>query len=205
MMDVHYIWIGGNEIHKNYLGKFQKCVRLNPSFNFKIWKNEECLALVEEYSLIDVFTPLSFICKYNLIKYLVLHKFGGIYTDFDIKWKQSFSTIVKNHNFPYVDVILTAVPPIYVLDDPFIISKPNIFGGCISYCKKKDKKDWVIDGDLYLKTGEIKSHPSEPFGPFSLTEWAKKNQINYTFFHQDKFLDRNGFYGNHIQTNTWKA
>ena len=203
MMDVHYIWIGG-DIHKHYLDNFQKCSRLNPSFNFRIWRNDECLALIEEYGLMETFTSLSFICKYNLIKYLILHKFGGVYTDFDIKWKQSFSKIMSDNNFPNVDVVLSAVPPMYVLDDPFIISKPNIFGGCVAYCKNKDKKDWVVDGDLHLRTGIIKIHSAEPFGPFSLTEWARKNQINYGFFLQDAFLDRNGFYGDHQQVNTWK-
>jgi hypothetical protein len=204
MIDVHYIWIGG-EIHQKYLTNYQKCVRLNPSFNFKIWRNDECLALIEEYGLMETFTPLSFICKYNMIKYLILHKFGGIYTDFDINWKLSFSKIMNDNGFPhYVDMVLSAVPPMYVLDDPFIISKPNIFGGCVNYCKNKDKKDWVVDGDLHLRTGEIKIHSAEPFGPFSLTEWANKNQINYRYFLQDAFLDRNGFYGDHQQVNTWK-
>jgi len=203
MIDVHYIWIGGN-IHKHYLNNFQKCSKLNPSFNFRIWRNDECLALIEEYELMETFTPLSFICKYNLIKYLILHKFGGIYTDFDINWKRSFSKIMNDNNFPNIDMVLSAVPPMYILDDPFIISKPNIFGGCINYCKNKDKKDWVVDGDLQLRTGIVKIHPAEPFGPFSLTEWARKNQINYRYFLQDTFLDRNGFYGDHQQVNTWK-
>ena len=206
MTDVHYIWIGGSEIPPNYLANFQKCAKLNPYFNFKIWRNEECLQLVNEYELIEIFSSLTFICKYNLIKYLVLHKFGGIYTDFDIKWKQPFSRIMNDHGFgfPDVDILLTAVPPMYVLDDPFIISKPNVFGGCVTYCKNKEKKDWVIDGDLYLRTGKTKIHSAEPFGPFSLTEWANKNQIRYRYFLQDTYLDRNGFYGDHQQINTWK-
>ena len=204
MMNVHYIWIGG-EIHQKYLNNYQKCNRLNPSFSFRIWRNDECLSLIEEYGLMETFTPLSFICKYNMIKYLILHKFGGIYTDFDINWKQPFSKIMNDNGFPsYIDIVLSAVPPMYVLDDPFIISKPNIFGGCVAYCKNKDKKDWVVDGDLHLRTGEIRIHPAEPFGPFSLTEWAKKNQINYGYFLQDTYLDRNGFYGDHQQVNTWK-
>jgi len=203
-MDVHYIWIGGSEIPNNYLVNYQKCVQLNPYFNFKIWRNEECLQLVEEYGLIEIFTPLSFICKYNLIKYLILHKFGGIYTDFDILWKQPFSLIIKDYEFHNTDIILTTVPPMNYLDDPFIISKSNIFGGCISYCKNKDKSKWQYDGDLYIKTGKLEIHKAEPFGPFSLSEWIDLYKINFKCFPQKSFLDNNGLYGDHQQVNTWK-
>ena len=97
MTDVHYIWIGGSEIPPNYLTNYQRCTQLNPYFNFKVWRNEECLQLVSEYGLMDIFSPLTFICKYNLIKYIILHKFGGIYTDFDIEWNISFDKIINEY------------------------------------------------------------------------------------------------------------
>jgi hypothetical protein len=201
MMDIHYIWIGG-EIPANYIKNFQKCTRLNPSFNFKIWRNEDCLALIEEYGLAEVFTPLSFICKCNLIKYIVLHKFGGIYTDFDIEWKVPFFKIMNDFNFPNVDLILTQTSdPLF--DDPFIISKPNIFGSCISYCK--NRTNLKIDGELYKRTGEIKNYVLEPFGPFGLTEWLQNRKIIFSYFPQETMLDNNGFFGNHYQKSDWKA
>jgi hypothetical protein len=200
MMNVHYIWIGGSDIPINYLNNFQNCVKLNPSFTFKIWKNEECLALVEEYKLIETFTPLSFICKYNLIKYIILHKFGGIYTDFDIEWKISFNEIMEKYNFPNVDIVLSStLTPI--MDDPFIISKPNIFGGLINYCKNRTELKY--DGELYVETGKLEIHKSEPFGPFGLTEWIKN--INYISVSQKLLLDDNGSYGIHSQKSGWRA
>ncbi len=203
MNTVHYIWIGGSEISPHYLANFQRCAKLNPSLEFKIWRNEECLQLISEYELMETFTPLTFICKYNLIKYLVLHKFGGIYTDFDILWKYPFSKIMNDYNFSDTDMILTSCPPL-LIDDPFIISKPNILGGCITYCKNKDKSKWHYDGDLYVKTERLEIHKAEPFGPFSLTEWIQQNNVNYRTFPQKSYLDKNGFYGDHQQVNTWK-
>jgi len=198
MNTVHYIWIGGSEIPSPYLINYQKCVQLNPSFEFKIWRNEECLQLVNEYELIETFTPLTFICKYNLIKYLVLHKFGGIYTDFDIDWKVSFNEI--KDKYPNVDIILThTLTPI--IDDPFIISKSNIFGKLINYCKNKTGLKY--DGELYMETGKMEIHKSEPFGPFSLTEWIKN--MNYVSFPQQSLLDGNGKYGIHFQKSDWKS
>jgi hypothetical protein len=198
MNTVHYIWIGGSEIPSPYLTNYERCLQLNSSFDFKIWRNEECLQLVEEYGLMEIFSSLSFICKYNLIKYLVLHKFGGIYTDFDIDWKVSFDEI--KDKYPNVDIILThTLTPI--IDDPFIISKPNIFGSLINYCK--NRTELKHDGELYIETGKIEIHKSEPFGPFGLTEWIKN--MNYISFPQQSLLDGNGKYGIHFQKNNWKS
>ena len=200
MIDVHYIWIGGSEIPSLYLANYQRCIQLNPSCNFLVWKNDECMKLVEEYGLMDVFTPLTFICKFNLIKYIVLHKFGGIYTDFDIEWKVPFGEIANKYNFPNVDIVLSStLTPI--IDDPFIITKPNIFGGLINYCKNRTELKY--DGELYMETGKLEIHKSEPFGPFGLTEWIKN--MKYTSFPQQSLLDSNGRYGIHSQKSGWKA
>jgi hypothetical protein len=200
-MNVHYIWIGNNEIPSNYLTNFRNCTKLNPEYQFTIWKTTDCLQLVEEHGLMEIFKPLSFICKCNMLKYLVLHKYGGIYTDFDIKWKYPFSKIIHNYNYPNVDIVLTSVNPT-LMDDPFIISKPGLFGGCINYCR--NRTNLKNDGELYEKTREIKIHKLEPMGPFGLTEWLIYNKINFSYFPQETLLDHNGFFGDHQQKSTWK-
>jgi hypothetical protein len=202
MIDVHYIWIGGSEISSPYLINYEKCLQLNPSFNFKIWRNEECLSLVEEYELIEAFAPLTFICKCNFLKYLILHKFGGIYTDFDIEWKVPFNEIINKYDFPNKDLILTyTLTP--VMDDPFIISKPNILGSCILYCIRRTNLKY--DGELYLETGINEISKLEPVGPFGLTEWLDNNNISHVSFPQKDLLDNNGTYGNHEQKGNWKS
>lgn len=199
---VHYIWIGGEEIPKQYLHNFQTCAKLNSNFYFNTWRNDDCLRLVEEYELIEVFAPLSFISKCNLLKYLVLTKFGGIYTDFDILWKQPFTRIINDFRFGYYDIILTSTNEGQLMDDPFIISKPGILGDCISYCK--NRTDLKYDGELYLKTGEKKVHKLEPFGPFGLTEWLRNEKISFNHFPQEVLLNNKGFFGHHQQKSNWK-
>jgi hypothetical protein len=200
-MNVHYIWIGNNDISSNYLTNFRNCAKLNPEGQFTIWKTNDCLQLVEEHGLMEVFNPLSFICKCNMLKYLVLHKYGGVYTDFDIEWKHPFSKIMHNYNYPNMDVVLTSVDPT-LMDDPFIISKPGIFGGCINYCR--NRTNLKSDGELYEKTREIKTHKLEPMGPFGLTEWLIHDKIRFSYFPQETLLDHNGFFGAHQQKSTWK-
>ena len=199
---VHYIWIGSNEIPSQYLNNYNKCLKLNPQFSFNIWKNEDCLKLIEEYKLTEIFNSLSFICKCNLLKYVVLDKFGGIYTDFDISWKYPFIRIINDFNFPIVDIILTITENPVLFDDPFIISKPKILGSCIEYCKNRTNLKY--DGELYLKTNQKVIHKLEPFGPFGLTEWITNNKININYFPQETLLDHKGFFGIHEQKSTWK-
>ena len=200
---VHYIWIGSNELPNAYLNNYRKCLKLNPQFPFNIWGNEDCLKLIEEYRLTDRFNSLSFIGKCNLLKYIVLDRFGGIYTDFDITWKQPFLKIMNEFNYPNVDLVLTYTSNPILFDDPFIISKPMILGECITYCK--NRTNLKHDGELYLKTRELKTHKLEPFGPFGLTEWINTQNVLHSSFPQDTLLDYNGFFGSHQQKSTWKA
>ena len=202
MNTVHYIWIGNSDIPANYLANYRNCASLNPQFRFTIWKNEECLQLVEEHDLMEIFNPLTFIGKCNFLKYLVLHKHGGIYSDFDITWKQPFAKIINNYNFPGgSDLVLTSVDPT-LIDDPFIVSKPGILGGLITYCK--NRTNLKHDGEIYKKTGRLETHKLEPYGPFGLTEWLRVYNINFTYFPQETLLDHNGFFGVHQQKSTWK-
>ena len=202
-MEIHYIWIGNSNIPKKYISNYQKCVDLNKGFKFNIWQTEECLKLIEYYDLGNIFSSLSFISKCNLLKYVVLQKYGGIYTDFDITWKQPFAKIMNDFNFPNVDVVLTSTNENTLIDDPFIISKPNIFGSCITYCKNRTNLKY--DGEIYEKTKQLVVHSLEPFGPFGLTEWLNVNQINYSYFPQEILLNSNGFLGIHEQKSIWKA
>lgn len=211
-MVIHYVWIGGKPIPPKYINNYKICVSLNPTSQFKLWGDYECNTLLHEYNLLEYANSISFISKCNLLKYLILGKLGGIYTDFDIKWKISFNKILLQHGFPQSDLLLTIVgnspffinnQRIFLLDDPFIASKPNMLNQCVGYCLKRTK--FKIDGDLYLNKGIKDLIPIEPVGPFGLTEWVYKNNINVSVFPQDSLLDNDGFYGNHEQKSSWKS
>jgi hypothetical protein len=90
-----------------------------------------------------------------------------------------------------------------LLDDPFIVSKPNILGACINYCKNRNKLKY--DGDFFIKNKQLKIHDLEPIGPFGLTEWIYFNNIKFSSFHQSMLLDKNGYFGKHEQKTIWKS
>jgi hypothetical protein len=210
-MLVHYIWIGSNPISQEYLYNLENCKQLNPQYKFKIWGDDESLQILKDNNYIDYWSNLTFICKYNMIKYLILDKFGGIYTDFDIFWNKSFQEIFNMFQTSskvllslndYSSTLLDGKTT-HLLDDPFIYSEPGIFNSCLKYCMNRTKL--MNDGNTYNETGELKPHKSEPIGPFGLTEWVYYNNINVNYFTQsgnlDQFIGRFGF---HRQKGDWE-
>jgi hypothetical protein len=209
-MFVHYIWIGANSIPQEYINNLAKCKQLNPQYEFKIWGNDESLQLLKDNNYIEYWSKLTFICKYNMIKYLILDKFGGIYTDFDIEWNKSFqeifTTVNQSHNILLsinnYSTINIKNQTKHLLDDPFIYSKPGIFNLCLNYCM--NRTELVQDGNTYLETGELKPHKSEPIGPFGLTEWIYYTNIDVDCFTQSGNLDQLiGRFGFHRQKGDW--
>ena len=97
-MNIHFIWIGGQQIPPKYIKNFNTCQQLNPQFLCRIWNTDQCIALLEMYGLVEYWSGLSFICKCNLLKYLILDKFGGIYSDLDITWKVPFKKILNDYD-----------------------------------------------------------------------------------------------------------
>ena len=208
-MLIHYIWIGSNSIPQDYLSNLEKCKQLNPQYEFKIWENDDCLNLLDDYNYWSSLPTL--ISKTGYLRYLILDKFGGIYSDFDIEWKVPFDVILKENKTnnkllltfnPFASTIIDN-KNIYLLDDPFIYSESSVLGDCIQYCKNRTQLK--NDGDWYIKTGELRQHPLEPVGPFGLTEWVYYNNIDIDFFSQVGFIDQfKGKYGIHKQQTNWK-
>lgn len=211
-MLVHYIWIGSNSIPQEYLLNLERCKQLNPQYEFKVWEDKESIQLLNKIDDYEYWSSLpTIISKCCYLRYFILNEYGGIYSDFDIDWKVPFDVILKE-NKTDKKLLLTFNPfasttidnkNIYLLDDPFIYSEPNILGECIQYCKSRT--ELKNDGDWYLKTGELKQHPLEPVGPFGLTEWVYYNDIDIDYFSQVGFIDQfKGKYGIHKQQTNWK-
>ena len=211
-MLIHYVWRGSKPIPPEYLSNLERCKQLNPQHEFKIWGNENILQILKDNNYIEYYSSLpNIITKVCFFRYLVLNKFGGVYSDFDIDWKVPFDIILKE-NTPDTGLLLTFNPysstiidnkNIYLLDDPFIYSEKNKLDGCLEYCKNRTQLK--NDGDWYLKTGELRQHPLEPVGPFGLTEWVYYNDIDINYFSQVGFIDQfKGKYGIHKQQTNWK-
>lgn len=186
---------------------------LNKGYEFMIWQDGDVdrLMMEEEEDIQKLYTnPKNLINKYNLTKYTILKKYGGVYTDLDIEWRKSFNQVAADNQYPAnKDIVLThSAYPNYrigntivkVLDDPFIITKPGVMKGCLDYRKEREGKERI---DALKDTNEI--HEIEPIGPFLLTEWVYTKEIRASIINQEGYLDWNGYYGSHEQMAKWKA
>jgi len=203
-MIIHTMWIG-SEIPIRYHGNIDRFKALNPGFQHIHWAQNDIINILGNYNLIELYNSIpSFITKFNLAKYVILDKFGGVFTDLDIQWKKSFIEIMNDQEFNHIDILLTHPVDtahyyindsiVYLLDDPFIIARPNLFSQCLDF---RFKRELRIDP----KTKAV--HKAEPIGPFLLTEWIYANQIRYRAFSQTEFLGTNGLYGYHEQLDLW--
>jgi len=215
-MLIHYIWLGGDVPHR-YKANVDICYKLNPGYQIMVWLDEDVDRLMkeEEEEIQKLYTnhknlKYNLINKYNLVKYTILKKYGGVYTDLDIKWKKSFNQIANENGYPeHTDVVLThsAYPKFMirgelmrVLDDPFIITKQEVFRDCIEYRKEREGKERT---DI-LKPESKEIHTIEPIGPFLLTEWIYNKNIRVGIINQEGYLDARGYYGEHEQMARWK-
>ena len=211
-MIIHYLWLGGDIPHR-YQDNIRTCVALNKGYELMIWQDKDTDRLMqdEEADIQELYhNPKNLINKYNLTKYTILKKYGGVYTDLDIKWKKGFNQVAAENGFPnQVTTIVThsAYPKFMiegelkkVLDDPFIITQPGIFKDCIEYRKEREGKERT--DALKPNTKEI--HEIEPIGPFLLTEWIYYKNIRAAIINQEGYLDGRGYYGEHEQMGRWK-
>jgi mannosyltransferase OCH1-like enzyme len=72
----------------------EECIRLNPEWEFKLWTDEDNLQLVEEHypHMLELYNSYDwYIKRVDMARYLILHKFGGLYMDFDMTCLKPFN------------------------------------------------------------------------------------------------------------------
>ena len=87
------------DVWKNNLANFK---RYNPTANILIWNLKDgyelvCSSYPEYESLFSYLVTNKWICAIDLLRYLILHKYGGLYLDFDIEHFGSFSGLIDKY------------------------------------------------------------------------------------------------------------
>lgn len=101
---IHQIWIGPKpfpELYKNYAGT---CKASNPGWEYKLWTNkdvESVLAINPKYkSLYKEYEKYGhFSGQKDILEYLILYKYGGVFLDADIECKKGFSELQRKYDF----------------------------------------------------------------------------------------------------------
>ena len=98
---IHQIWIGDkpepvkwtNTIKKNYINKF-------PDYQYKLWNESNIEPLFEDFPYIKIIYDIeeTWNGKSDLLRYLILYHYGGIYIDADSVWlnERNFDELIEN-------------------------------------------------------------------------------------------------------------
>src|SRR6185369_15034321 len=59
--------------------------KMNPDFKYMLFDDKDCYKFIHNNykNYLDLYESLSIIEKTDLFRYLVLHKYGGVYADID--------------------------------------------------------------------------------------------------------------------------
>lgn len=194
----HFISINDAIITNRYKECIRSFTRLHPYFEIRVWNEKDIDTLLNKVGQVKYFNSLStFINKYNFIKYLILDVYGGWYIDLDIEWKKTIYHLIGDRGikkFPQMFIPVRSVPGsdkvnFNTLDDMLLYSDKNIFGDLIQYAKTRTDVDY--------------SKKYEPFGPVSLSMWAKEVDYTREYLYEWE-IQRNGLYCHHLGSQSWK-
>lgn len=190
---VHYIWVGTAEIPTHFMLNYENTIKMNQDYSFKIWRESDIIPLLDTYT--EIFPSCSIYHKLQLAKYMISHMVGGVYSDFDIEWRQPFDII--SANFPECNLILPKRKGLYffnrgqkttMIDDFVIFSVPGIMKSFLDFC---------------LVRTERKDDRSEPFSVYALTEWCL-SRTDIKFITPEQIYDTpDGTFGYHYNKRTW--
>lgn len=182
--------------------RYKECIRsfikLHPYFEVKVWNEKDVNYLLNKVGNVNYFNNLStFINKYNFIKYLILDLYGGWYIDLDIEWKKSLYHWIADRGISKFPEMIIPVRSLLRedkvnynnLDDMLLYSDKNIFGHLIQFAKTRTDID--------------ESRPYEPFGPISLSRWAKEVNFTREYLYEWE-IQKNGTYCHHLGSQSWK-
>lgn len=187
-MIVHFIWVGDLKIPQPFLSNLREFKDLNPSEEILEWDDNHLVPLIKSYGRQDLYNKSSIFHKLQIARYTVLDYYGGIYTDYDVKWKvpvnDSIGERIKK------DLILIKRKSLYfykkqesvikkdLLDDYVIFAKPGITNKFLDYSLSR-----MNDGS------RIKECQTEPFSVYSLTEWVHDSSLDFGYFDHHEIYD----------------
>jgi len=199
---INHIWLQGeNEIPKKYDSNRKLWKDLHPDWNFIIWNEKDTIKLINDKLpayLKFIIDANNLINKVNVIKYLNLYFFGGVYCDLDTYPIKSLNNLFEetdlgninlysrlsdrypyniqniNKNLGKYDIIIPSRSSFifYPNGDKIIMFDNPIL------IAKPFNIFWLKLIEYCSQRTDLKSCEHEPFGPFGLTEFVYKNYYN---------------------------
>lgn len=206
----HQIWLGEKPLPPALKAYAKTWVNLHSDWKFELWNDEKSHTLVKEKypSLLNQYENVPYLTqRVDIIKYLVLHEFGGVYIDFDCECLKPVDTLLKNAvsiGLEPRDEALHVEFPVF-LGSAFMsaVPKSDFFQTTIGQCERQLNALSPIHKELgkykyvmettgptlinrvyqdFKKKEEITLHSSDIIGPFRSREatlYRENKQVGY--------------------------
>lgn len=224
---LHQIWIGEVEIPSDWKRWCKTVTDAHSDWEYKLWTNSDIESLIDGYPyLINYYKVVKELKRWgwmtDVMRYMILYKFGGIYADcdFEMQKNKSFNELPLNNELLLVN---TANHPKHEIQNCFMGSVPdndflrvliNNIGKRKYAIKKTEDKYLEYYAVKYLTTEYYLYITPEYTGKIpikvineDITKRLPKNHV---------IMDRSNFFGNdakiaihfneetHMKQNLWK-
>lgn len=196
----HFIFLGDRKLPSLYRDCLNSFTRLHPSYKINIWNFRDVEKILKEHALYPTFIrQKTFINRYNLCKYTILHVHGGWFIDLDIKWKRTLDDLITDKfkvskKLPQLYIPVRSFPREKKIDykrndDMLLYSEPGLFLDLINFAYYRRDIDY--------------SKKYEPFGPVSLSKWLSKVEYTREYLYEWE-IQKDGTYCSHLGGEGWK-
>lgn len=93
------------DLPSNFKSWREECIVQNPGWEFKIWTDDDNLQLVKEHypQMLELYQSYDMnIKRIDMVRYLYLHKYGGVYMDMDMTCLKPFGTMFDEHEGKFI-------------------------------------------------------------------------------------------------------
>jgi mannosyltransferase OCH1-like enzyme len=100
---IHQIWIGPNKCPDMWIDTFRiDYIKKNPEYEYILWNEDNINPLFQDFPIYRIIYDLEYTYngKSDLLRYLILYNYGGIYLDSDSVWinDKSFDDLLVQVN-----------------------------------------------------------------------------------------------------------
>ena len=175
---IHQIWLGGKDLPKQYLKWMKSWQKYNPDWSYKLWDENSIKKLnIEDFNVYS--KTLSPGYRSDIIRYIILNKYGGLYVDTDFECLRKiplnllyykFVACTMFNNKPMIgNSILMSAPNSIILEKVLKYIKSIEYKNDINYIIKNSGPE-TITKEYFALAKELEETslilPSNYFYPF---------------------------------------
>lgn len=192
---IHFIWIGNNEIpisSKNYIKNW---LEIYNDYEIIIWNDK----MVDDCNLIPDFlkdiyykSKLNVVFKCDILRYLIINKYGGLYFDVDFECIKKIPDYFLNFNF------LGGIQNNGEVAIGFFAAKPNTLILNETIESIPNSVNYAIKNNFYFNENIHKITGPEFFNKITLKYFSNQDYFFFTkeYFYPYWFIEKERRYEN---------